>query len=188
MRNLELAGRSPVHAVNGMAATSHPLATLAAVNMLQDGGNAMDAAIAACAVQCVVEPESTGVGGDCFVLYAPKGNGEVLAFNGSGRAPAAATAARLRALGVEKIERQSPHAVTVPGAVDAWCQLLRDHGTQDLGGVLGPAIGHARDGYPIHSRVHVDWRNSKELLAQDPAASRIFLPGGKVPAVGDLHR
>ncbi len=188
MRNLELAGRSPVHAVNGMAATSHPLATLAAVKMLQDGGNAMDAAVAACAVQCVVEPGSTGIGGDCFALYAPKGGGEVLAFNGSGRAPAAATAARLRELGVGKIERQSPHAVTVPGAVDAWSQLLRDHGTRDLGGVLGAAIGHARDGYPVHSRVHVDWRDSTEILAQDPTASRIFLPGGKAPPVGALHR
>ncbi len=188
MRNLELAGRSPVHAVNGMAATSHPLATLAAVNMLQDGGNAMDAAVAACAVQCVVEPESTGIGGDCFVLYAPKGGGEVLAFNGSGRAPAAATADRLRELGVEKLERQSPHAVTVPGAIDAWACLLRDHGTRDLGGVLGPAIRHAKDGYPIHSRVHVDWQDSAEILAKDPTASRIFMPGGKIPAVGAMHR
>jgi len=188
MRNLELAGRSPVHAVNGMAATSHPLSTLAAVNVLQEGGNAMDAAIAACAVQCVVEPESTGIGGDCFVLYAPKGGSEILAFNGSGRAPAAATAERLRDLGVEKIERQSPHAVTVPGAIDAWDQLLRDHGTRDLGGVLGPAIGYAKDGYPIHSRVHVDWRDSMEVLAADPTAKRIFMPGGQVPPVGALHK
>ncbi len=188
MRNLELAGRSPVHGAKGMAATSHPLATLAAVQMLQSGGNAMDAAVAACAVQCVVEPESTGIGGDCFVLYAPGGGGEVLAFNGSGRAPAAATAARLRGLGVEKIERQTPHAVTVPGAIDAWFQLLRDHGTRDLGGVLGPAIGYAKDGYPIHSRVHTDWRDSAEVLGADPTASRIFLPGGQVPAVGALHR
>ena len=178
MRNLELAGRSPVHAMQGMAATSHPLATLAAINVLQDGGNAMDAAITACAVQCVVEPQSTGIGGDCFCLYAPAGRGEIVAFNGSGPAPAAATAARLRELGVEVIPRQSPHAVTVPGAIDAWSQLLADHGTRDLAAALGPAIRYAREGYPIPSRCHTDWVKAAEVLAADPTSARIFLPGG----------
>ena len=187
MRNLELAGRSPVHAAQGMAATSHPLASLAAVNMLQDGGNAMDAAITACAVQCVVEPHSTGIGGDCFCLYAPAGGAEIVAFNGSGPAPAAATAGRLRELGVEAIPRQSPHAVTVPGAIDAWSQLLADHGTRDLAAVLQPAIRYAREGYAIPSRSHTDWSGSAELLAADPTSARIFLPGGAAPALGSRH-
>ena len=92
MRNLELPGRSPAHGIQGMAATSHTLATSTAISILQKGGNALDAAIAACAVQCVVEPESTGIGGDCFCLYAPEGSADLIAFNGSGKAPMAATA------------------------------------------------------------------------------------------------
>ena len=82
MRNLEMPGRSPVVAPNGMASTSHPLSTQAAIRILQDGGNAMDAALAACAVQAVVEPQSTSIGGDCFCVYAPTGGDEIIAFNG----------------------------------------------------------------------------------------------------------
>ncbi len=187
MRNLELPGRSPARALNGMAATSHPLATAAALAVLRDGGNAMDAAVAACAVQCVVEPQSTGIGGDCFVLYAPRGGAEVVAFNGSGRAPAAATAAWYREHGIETIAQQSPHAVTIPGAVDAWARLLADHGSRELGELLQPAIAYARDGYPIHDRVAADWAASYDLLRRDVTAARIFLPGGAPPRAGDVH-
>ncbi len=188
MRNLELPGRSAVRAPNGMAATSHPLATAAALQVLQSGGNAMDAAVAACAVQCVVEPQSTGIGGDCFVLFAPEGGPEVIAFNGSGRAPAAARPAWFRAQGIAAIEQHSPHAVTVPGAVDAWARLLEDHGRKGLDELLQPAIGYARDGYPIHERVAFDWGRTAELVSKDPTARRIFLPGGKAPEAGSLHR
>ena len=189
MRNLELPGRSPVHATNGMAATSHPLSTMTAVKVLQDGGNAMDAAVAACAVQCVVEPGSTGIGGDCFMLFAPGRGGETVAFNGSGRAPAAASVEWYVENGIDAIERFTPHSVTVPGAVDAWETLLKDYGTMGLDRLLKPAIAFARGGYPIHSRVSVDFATGAEAaLRHDPNAERVMLPGGQPPKVGSIHR
>jgi gamma-glutamyltranspeptidase/glutathione hydrolase len=188
MRDFEAPGRSRAMSTRGMAATSHPAATLAAIDVLQDGGNAMDAAVAACAVQCVVEPGSTGIGGDCFVLYARAGGADIVAFNGSGRAPVAVTGERLRSVGLTTIDRQSPHAITVPGAVDAWTQLLRDYGTRDLGTLLQPAIAYARDGYAVAPRVHSEWTDQASVLARDPNTRTVFLPGGEVPAVGTIHR
>ena len=188
MRNFELPGRSAVHATGAMAATSHPLATQTAVAILQAGGNAMDAAIAACAVQCVVEPQSTGIGGDCFVLYAPNGGGDVVAYNGSGRAPKAAAAAWYAEHGIRTIDGHSAHAVTVPGAVDAWCRLIADHGTMAIGDVLKPAIRYARDGFPVHARVASDWMSNRAIIDEDAATRRIYLPGGAPPAAGGLHR
>ncbi|MES0139634.1 gamma-glutamyltransferase, partial [Mesorhizobium sp. M0016] len=149
MRDFEKPSRSVVVARHGMAATSHPSATLAAVRILEAGGNALDAAIAASAVQCVVEPGSTGIGGDCFVLMSKEGSSEIIAYNGSGRAPAAATADWYASQGITEIERHSPHAVTVPGAVDAWTQLNADHGKLPLGKLFAPAIEFAESGYAI---------------------------------------
>ena len=186
MRHLEYPGRSPVAAPNGMASTSHPLSTQAAVRILLDGGNALDAAIAACAVQCVVEPESTGIGGDCFCLYAPAGSAEsIVAFNGSGRAPDGLSSESLLAEGITRIERHSAHAVTVPGAVDAWVQLNRDHGSMPLDRLLLPAIGYARDGYPITQRVARDFASQVNSLDSD--ARGVFTrDGGPIP-LGARH-
>ncbi len=188
MRNLEAPGRSPVHATQGMAATSHPLSTNAALDILKLGGNALDAAIAACAVQCVVEPHSTGIGGDCFCLYAPGGSADLVAYNGSGQTPAAATLQWYQSQGIESIERQSPHSVTVPGAVNAWAQLNRDHGVLSLAQILAPAITYARDGYPISSRVSVDFAAQIGLLRNDKNAASVFMIDGRTPAVGSFHR
>jgi len=187
MRNFHLAGRSPVLGAHGMAATSNPLSTITAIEVLRDGGNAMDAAIAACAVQCVVEPGSTGIGGDCFMLMSRGGGGDIIAFNGSGRVPAAASTDWYLERGMAAIERYSPHSVTVPGAIDAWSQLLADHGSRGLDTLLQPAITLAREGYPIHSRCAVDWATGVETLSHDPNAARVMLPGGKSPGVGTLH-
>jgi gamma-glutamyltranspeptidase/glutathione hydrolase len=188
MRDFQFPGRSPVHATNGMAATSHPLATGAAIDVLKSGGNAMDAAIAAAAVLAVVEPQSTGIGGDCFVLFCPKGDGRVIAFNGSGRSPRAATLDWYQEQGIKEIATDSVHSVTVPGAIDAWTTLNRDHGTKDLAELLAPAIRYAEEGYPVHARVRFDWLRCIDLLSKDENAKTLFLPGGRVPAEGDLHR
>ncbi len=188
MRNFELPGRSMAVGKNGMAATSHATATLTAVEILRDGGNAVDAAVAACAVQSVVEAGSTGIGGDCFALVSRGGSEDVVAYNGSGRAPSAATAQWYERRGVKAIERHSPHAVTVPGAVEAWARLIGDHGRLPLPDVLAPAIGLARDGYAISPRVAHDIANQRDLLRRDPTARRTFLSGDQAPSVGSIQR
>ena len=183
MRDLHLPGRSPVLAAHGMAATSMPQATLAALDMLRAGGNALDAAVAAAAVLCVVEPMSTGVGGDCFCLYAPAKQRRVVALNGSGRAPAAATIDWFEAQGIGALENSSPHAVTVPGAISAWEKLLDAHGTRGLDEVLRPAIGYAEDGFFVSPVVAQAWAASSEKLRRNESWK--FLPGGKAPLFGD---
>jgi len=188
MRDHEKPGRSLVMSRHGMAATSHPLSTLAAIDVLRAGGNALDAAIAACAVQGVVEPGSTGIGGDCFALISPDGSDSITAFNGSGRAPAGATAAWYAAQGITEIARRSPHAVTIPGAVEAWARLLQMRGTRSLGELLRPAIDYARDGYAVGPRVARDWANQEKLLRADADTACIFLPEGRLPAAGTVHR
>jgi len=188
MRSFHLPGRSTVHGANGAAATSHPAATMAALDILRAGGTAMDAAVAAAAVLAVVEPGSTGVGGDVFALYCKGGQGEVLGYNGSGAAPAALTADKLRGAGLAEIPLTSPHAVTIPGAIEAWDRLVRDHGRKSLAEVLAPAIGYAEDGYVISPRVASDWAGSVDKLSANAASRDIFLPGGRAPALGEVHR
>lgn len=187
MRDFHFPGRSAIRSKEAMAATSHPLATYAALNILRQGGNAMDAAICAAAVQAVVEPQSTGIGGDCFVLYSKGGDGKITAFNGSGRAPSKATIDWYKAQGFDAIPVAGAHAVTIPGAIDAWCTLLADHGSLPLADVLAPAINYAENGYVIHDRVAHDWHNDQTLLAADEHAARIFLKDGAPYRPGDVH-
>ena len=188
MRDFQRPGRSMVHGTRGMAATSHPLATATAIELLRAGGNAVDAAVAACAVQGVVEPQSTGIGGDCFALYAPGGRVPPIAINGSGPAPAGLSVDWFRERGIDAIGFESPHAVTVPGAVGTWARLLAEHGTKGLDEVLQPAIRYAEEGYVVHSRVAHDWAQNTEKLRACDNARAIYLPGGRAPAAGTLHR
>lgn len=188
MRDFHFPGRSAVHAMEAMVATSHPLATEAAMQVLREGGSAMDAAIAGSAVMAVVEPQMTGIGGDCFALVTPNGGGDVIAFNGSGRAPAAASGDRLREQGFTDIPVDSIHAVTLPGAIDGWFRLHGRFGRLDMARLLQPAIGYARNGYPVHARVARDWRKARTHLAKRDAARALFLPDGNSPAEGTIHR
>lgn len=171
-----------------MIATAHPLATAAGLDMLRRGGNAVDAAIAAAAVLGVVEPEQSGIGGDSYALICPRGGSEVIALDGAGWAPAAATAEAYRRLGLATVPFEGPHSVTVPGAVDAWCMLARDLGTLPMGELLAPAIGYAEDGHPIHERVAYDWKTCAARLQLDPHTRRIHLPGGRPPETGEIFR
>jgi gamma-glutamyltranspeptidase / glutathione hydrolase len=185
-RDFQLPGRSPVIACEGMAATSHPLATLAAVDALRAGGSAADAAVAAVATLCVVEPHMTGIGGDCFCMVS-RPNKPIWGYNGSGRAGANASDEPLRAKGLIEIGT-SIHAVTVPGAIDAWEAILKAHGRFGLDRALAPAIRYARDGFPVSARVAWDWQRHVGKLKADPGAASQYLFGGGSPREGDVIR
>lgn len=176
-------GRSVAVSDKGMAATSHPLATLAAVDILREGGSAVDAAVAAVALQCVIDPHMTGIGGDCFALYVPAG-GPPIALNGSGRAPQRAKLDYFLEQGFTAIPDDSPHAVTIPGAIDAWCRLIGAYGRFDMGRVLAPAIAAAEEGYCITPRVELDWHHHSGRVAKYPASAAYFLPHGEAPRTG----
>ncbi|UXX82453.1 gamma-glutamyltransferase family protein [Roseovarius pelagicus] len=185
MRDFHLPGRSPVLATNGMCATSHPLAARVAIDILDRGGNAMDAAIAGAVLLGICEPQMTGIGGDCFVLWNAPGSNDVQAYNGSGRAPAAASAAALRDQGLDKVPTHGAHSVTIPGAIEAFCTLSSDHGKLGLDTLLAPSIHYAEEGVPIAPRVIDDWARSGPTLQGH--AQRHYMPGG-TPRVGTAFR
>jgi gamma-glutamyltranspeptidase/glutathione hydrolase len=186
MRDFQLPGRSSVFSTNGMCATSHPLAAKAAVDILERGGNAMDAAISGAVLLGICEPQMTGIGGDCFALYSLPGSDKVHALNGSGRAPAGLDAATLRDRGEAAVPLQSAHAVTVPTAIDAFCHLSETVGKLGLDTILQPAIHYAEAGVPVAARVAFDW--AKDANALQGKAREFYLKDGKPPAVGDLFQ
>ncbi|MDJ0777657.1 MAG: gamma-glutamyltransferase [Gammaproteobacteria bacterium] len=188
MRNHQLPGRSPVYATNGMAATSQPLATETAIRILREGGNAMDAAIAASATLAVVESYSAGIGGDCYMLYHQAAEDRLHALNGSGRSAAAASIDALRARGHTQMPEQGIHSVTVPGAIDAWYQASQRFGALDFEALLQPAIDYAEQGYAVSPVIAWNWQKCEALLAQTPEASAAYLVDGRAPAAGTIHR
>ena len=169
------AGRSAVVARNGMVATSQPLAAAAGLRMLLQGGNAVDAAVAAAATLNVVEPMSTGIGGDAFALVWLAKEKRARALNASGRAPAAASLSELRGQGLPAIPNDSPWAVSVPGTVDGWHTILRACGTMPLSEVLKPAIEYAEEGYPVSEVIANQWQVNLSKLAQRPSGREFLL-------------
>ena len=168
-----------------MVSTSQPLAAMAGLRLLMAGGNAADAAIAVAAMLNVVEPMSTGIGGDCFALVYEARTGEVTALNGSGRAPAAFTLEEAQRRGLETIPLLGPLPVTVPGAASGWGALLERFGTMTLAECLAPAIATAEAGFPASERISAGWQRMAEKLSRDEEASRVYLPA---PKVGEIHR
>ena len=186
MRDFQAPGRSAVYANNGICATSHPLAAKVAIETLEAGGNAVDAAIAGAVLLGICEPQMTGIGGDCFVLLKPAGTENILALNGSGRAPSASSAAEMRARGLNAIPLRGVEPVTVPGAVDAFCRLSDDWGKLGLDRCLAPAIRYAEEGVPVAPRVAYDWAEDAKDLIGD--ARKFYLLDGQVPRAGQIFR
>lgn len=184
MRDFHFPGRSAVLAENGVCATSHPLAAKVAVDILERGGNAMDAAIAGAVLLGICEPQMTGIGGDCFVLFKPAGREDVHAINGSGRAPAAASAAALRDKGHSSVPLYAPEAVTIPTAIDAFCRLSADWGRIGLDAILAPAIHYAESGVPIAPRVAFDMPTAAKVLQGHGRTH--YLINGEVPKAGQV--
>ena len=186
MRDFQRPGRSTVHAAGALCATSHPLAAKVALDLMESGGNAADAAIGAAVVLGLCEPQMTGIGGDAFALVKPAGEERVVALNGSGRAPAGLDAEVLRAAGHAAMPTDGAAAVTVPGAVDAFCRLSADWGRLGLGPVLAPAIRYAEEGVPVAPRTAFDWALAADRL--QGAARDAYLLGGTAPRPGQVFR
>ena len=183
--------RSPVLGNRGVAASSQPAATRAALRILDAGGNAADAAVACAAVLGLVEPTSTGLGGDCFCLYYEAATGEVQALNGSGRAPSGLTleiALDTAQSSTEEWDRKGVHAATVPGAAAGWEDSLARFGRMDLAEVLAPAIALAEGGTPITPVIARSWESQAELLRERNPGGCELLIEGRAPRAGEPWR
>ena len=177
--------RSTAQACRGMVATSQPLAAMAGLRMLMNDGNAMDGAVAAAAALSVVEPFSTGVGGDLFALVWMDREKQVLTLNASGRAPEAASLNEMVGKGRLQIPLDSPYAVTTPGTVDGWATLLRSYGTMSLSEVLQPAIEYAEQGFPVTGVIAYIWAKAAPVLAQYRSGGELMIDG-RAPKEGEI--
>ncbi|MEM9277246.1 MAG: gamma-glutamyltransferase family protein [Pseudomonadota bacterium] len=182
-RNFALPGRSPVLASECAVSTSHPLATTTALSVLKEGGNAVDAALAASATLCVVEPHMTGVGGDCFAIVG-EADGTLHGLNGSGRSASAANLDWYMENGFTEIPEASAHSVTVPGAVKAWETLHQRFGKTDFARLFTDAIGYAENGFAVAPRVAADWAVNVEKLSGNKGGTHHCLFDGKSPETG----
>jgi gamma-glutamyltranspeptidase / glutathione hydrolase len=180
--------RSVVMARDGMVASSQPLAVEAGVSILKKGGNAIDAAIATALTLGVVEPVSTGIGGDTFLLYQRAADGRIYGVNGSGRCPRGLTLEELHRRGIQGIPQTGLGSVTVPGAIDAFVKVQGRHGQLTFAEVLEPAIHYAREGFPVSEIIAKQWQAAVPLLARYPSSARTYLIDGRAPQPGEVHR
>src|SRR5215475_7003626 len=177
--------RSAVRAMNGMVATSQPLASAAGLRILQQGGNAVDAAVAAAATLCVVEPMMVSPGGDMFAIVWDAKRKELKGLNASGRSPAAISIDELKRRGINQMPSDGIHTVTVPGAVDGWAKLLERYGTMKLDRVLRPAIEYAERGFPVTDVIAADWQTGLSHKDESDFAAT-YLPQGRPPEPGEI--
>lgn len=182
------ATRSEVYATHGMAATSQPLATQVAIDILKQGGSAVDAAIAANAMLGLVEPTGSGVGGDLFAIVWSAKDKRLYGLNASGRSPKSLSLEKLKSLGLDYLPPLGPLPVSVPGAVDGWFELHNKFGKLPMADNLAPAIHYARDGFPVSELIAYYLEGSGKKLAKFPGFKETYMPNGKMPAVGEIFK
>ncbi len=183
-----LASRSEVIAPHGMAATSQPLATQIALDILKAGGSAVDAAIAANAALGLMEPTGCGIGGDLFAIVWDAENGELTGLNASGRAPKAMTLGYFQQNGIDEIPPYGPLPVSVPGAVDGWFELHDRYGRLSMTEILAPAIGYARNGFPVTEVIAYYLSGSVAVREEYPGFTETFMPDGRMPKKGEMFK
>jgi len=181
------ATRSEVIAQHGMACTSQPLATQVALDILKQGGNAIDAAIAANAVIGLMEPTGSGIGGDLFAIIWDSKTGQLYGLNASGRSPKSLTIDYFKENGIERIPSHGPLPVSVPGCVDGWFEMHKRFGTLPMETILSPAIRYAREGFPVTELIAYYWRSARSL-SRFPNVSETYMPEGAPPAKGEIFR
>jgi len=174
-RDFSKPGKSNVISPNFMAVSSHHVASSVGIDILKNGGNAVDAALAMSAVLCVAEPHMTGIGGDCFAMLSIDGSANIKALNASGKSSENSSASCLRKKGIKLIKPEMPDAITIPGAVSGWSLLHKEYGYMPWNEIFQPAINYARLGITVHERVAYDWVKNKEKLLTDKDTSKIFL-------------
>jgi len=180
------ATRSVVMGRHGMIATSQPLASAAGLKVMQEGGNAIDAALTAAAVLAVVEPSMTGIGGDLFAIVYDAKTKTLRALNASGRSAYAATPAEYARRGQTRMPGTGVLSVTVPGVVEGWSELLTKYGSVPMSRIVAPAVDYARNGYPVSEIISGQWKASERKLASDPVTAATFLPGGHALQPGEI--
>ncbi|MFP4018412.1 MAG: gamma-glutamyltransferase [Bacteroidales bacterium] len=182
------ATRSEVIAKNGMACTSQPLASQVAIDILKNGGNAIDAAIAANATLGLMEPTGNGIGGDLFAIIWDAETEQLYGLNASGRSPESLTLDYFKKHGYESIPAHGPLPVSVPGCVDGWFEMQKKFGSMEMEKILEPAIEYAREGFPVSELIAYYWERNASSLKKYPGFEEIFMPNGSAPEKGEIFK